>query len=172
MKITRVETLLPRIAHLDRFGGQGAGPAAFGGGLYHFEPEWNEVHPTVSQCVLVRIETDDGVHGWGECQAPIVPEATRAIIDQLLGPMILGADPHAVNTIWERMYRSMAGRGQTTGFMLDAMAGIDIALWDIKGKVAGLPVYRLLGTVPHAAAAVFIRSARRHPRSASQACSR
>ena len=145
MKITRVETLLPRISHLDRFGGQGAGPATFGNGLYHFEPEWNEVHPTVSQCVLVRIETDAGVHGWGECQAPIVPEATRAIIDHLLGPMILGADPHAVDALWERMYRSMAGRGQTTGFMLDAMAGIDIALWDIQGKAAGVPVCRLLG---------------------------
>ena len=65
MKITRVETLIPRLAHLDRFGGQGAGPAAFGNGLYHFEAEWNEVHPIVSQCVLVRIETRAG-HGVGK----------------------------------------------------------------------------------------------------------
>ena len=145
MKITQVETFIVRLPHLDRFGGQGAGPAAFGPGLYHFEPEWNEVHPTVSQCVLVCVHTNDGVHGWGECQAPIAPEATRAIIDQLLGPMILGADPQAVNAIWQRMYRSMAGRGQLTGFMLDAMAGIDIALWDIKGKAAGVSVCQLLG---------------------------
>lgn len=145
MKITRVETLIVRIDLLDRFGGQGAGPAALAGGLYHFEKEWNEVHPTVSQCVLVRVETDAGLHGWGECQAPIAPEATREIIDQLLGPMVLGSDPHAVNQLWNRMYRSMAGRGQVTGFMLDAMAGIDIALWDIKGKAANLPVSHLLG---------------------------
>lgn len=130
---------------LDRFGSQHTDPAALAGGLYHFEKEWNEVHPTVSQCVLVYIETDEGLHGWGECQAPIAPEATREIIDQLLGPMILSADPHAVNFLWNRMYRSMAGRGQITGFMLDAMAGIDIALWDIKGKAAGVPVFRLLG---------------------------
>src|SRR5690349_18225484 len=123
MKITKIETLIVRIPMLDRFGGQASGPATLAGGLYHFEKEWNEVHPTVSQCVLVRIETDEGIHGWGECQAPIAPEATREIIDQLLGPMILGADPHAVNFIWNKMYRSMAGRGQTTGFMLDAMAG-------------------------------------------------
>ena len=140
MKITKVETVLVRIPMLDRFGGQKSGPEALAGGLYHFEKEWNEVHPLVSQCVLVCVETDAGLHGWGECQAPIAPEATREIIDQLLGPMILGADPHAVNSIWERMYRSMAGRGQITGFMLDAMAGIDIALWDIKAKLAGLRV--------------------------------
>ena len=111
MKITKVETLIVRIPMLDRFGGQKSGPATLAGGLYHFEKEWNEVHPTVSQCVLVRIETDDGIHGWGECQAPIVPETARAIIDQLLGPMILGVDPHATNFIWNKMYRSMAGRG-------------------------------------------------------------
>jgi L-alanine-DL-glutamate epimerase-like enolase superfamily enzyme len=145
MKIARLESLIVRIPMLDRFGGQGSGPACFGEGRYHFEPEWNEVHPTVSQCVLVRVETDDGCEGWGECQSPIAPEATREIIDQLLGPMLLGADPHAVNFLWQRMYRSMAGRGQVTGFMLDAMAGIDIALWDIKGKAAGQPVFRLLG---------------------------
>lgn len=145
MKITRVETLLVRIDLLDRFGGQASGPAIFDRGLYHFEKEWNDVHPTVSQCVLVRIETDAGIHGWGECQAPIAPEATRSIIDQLLAPMIVGSDPHAVNALWKRMYRSMAGRGHLTGFMLDAIAGVDIALWDIKGKAAGLPVSHLLG---------------------------
>jgi L-alanine-DL-glutamate epimerase-like enolase superfamily enzyme len=145
VKITKVETHIVRIPMLDRFGGQNAGPAKLKGDLYHFEKEWNEVHPTVSQCVLVRIETDNGLHGWGECQAPIAPEVAREVIDQLLGPMILGADPHAVNFIWNRIYRSMAGRGQITGFMLDAMAGIDIALWDIKGKDAGVPVSQLLG---------------------------
>ena len=68
MKITRVETILVRINLLDRFGGQGAGPAVLAGGLYHFEQEWNEVHPTVSQCVLVRVEIDSGLHGWGSAR--------------------------------------------------------------------------------------------------------
>lgn len=145
MKITKVEALVVKISSLDRFGGQAQPPALLPGSAYHFEKEWNEVHPTLSQCVLVYVETDEGLYGWGECQAPIAPEATRQIIDQLLGPMMLGCDPHAVNFLWNRMYRSMAGRGQITGFMLDAMAGIDIALWDIKGKAAGLPVFRLLG---------------------------
>jgi L-alanine-DL-glutamate epimerase-like enolase superfamily enzyme len=145
MKISSIEAFIVRIPMLDRFGGQGANPKSLSGGLYHFENEWNEVHPTVSQCVLVRVETDAGIEGWGECQAPIVPEAARDIVDQLLRPMLIGADPDAVNLHWNRMYRSMAGRGQITGFMLDAMAGIDMALWDIKGKAAGLPVCRLLG---------------------------
>lgn len=145
MKITKVDGLVVKMPYHDRFGGQSRPPEALAGGEYFFESEWKVVHPTIFQAVLVYIETDEGSYGWGECQAPIAPEATCEIISQLLKPMILGSDPRAVNALWDRMYSSMAGRGHITGFMLDAMAGIDIALWDIKGKAAGEPVYRLLG---------------------------
>ena len=59
--------------------------------------------------------------------------------------MLLGSDPRHTDVLWERMYKSMHVRGQTAGFMLDAISGVDIALWDLKGKAAGEPVCVMLG---------------------------
>lgn len=145
MKITRVETFVVKIPHHDRFGGQVAPPKTFPGSGYYFEEEWNEAYADQIQSLLIRVETDDGLHGWGESQAPIVPEAARDLIDRLLGPMLVGSDPRQTNVLWERMYKSMHVRGQITGFMLDAISGLDAALWDLKGKAAGEPVSGLLG---------------------------
>jgi L-alanine-DL-glutamate epimerase-like enolase superfamily enzyme len=145
VKITRVETFVVKIPHHDRFGGQTEPPRTFPGSEYYFEKEWNEAYADKVQSLLVRVETDEGLHGWGEGQAPVVPEAARELIDRLLGPMLVGSDPRETNVLWERMYRSMHVRGQVTGFMLDAISGLDVALWDLKGKAAGEPVCRLLG---------------------------
>ena len=95
--------------------------------------------------MLVKIIDDDGVVGWGEALAPAAPEATAAIIDRLLRPLLLGADPLAVDVLWSSLYDSMRERGHTTGFMLDAIAGVDIALWDLRGQRLGQPVAALLG---------------------------
>lgn len=102
-------------------------------------------YPDGAQTTLVRITTDDGLVGWGEAHAPLAPEVTKSIIDHLLGPLLIGSDPRAVEVLWERMYTSMRIRGHRTGFMMEAMSGIDIALWDLCGKAQGLPVYLLLG---------------------------
>ena len=92
------------------------------------------------ETLLIRIETDEGLYGWGESQAPVGPEVVKNIIDRLLVPLILGSDPRQTGVLWERMYHSMYVRGQITGFMLDAISGVDMALWDIKGKAAGASV--------------------------------
>jgi L-alanine-DL-glutamate epimerase-like enolase superfamily enzyme len=144
MKITGVTTRVAKMQLHDRFGGQSAPPATFPGSDYYFESQWSEVYSRNVQSLLVHIETDTGLHGWGESQAPIVPEVAQTIIDRLLGPMLIGRDPLETDRLFELMYKSMSVRGHTTGFMLDAIAGIDIALWDIKGKAAGQPVSRLL----------------------------
>jgi len=107
------------------------------------------------ETTLVRITTDDGIVGYGEAHAPIAPQVTATIINTLLAPLLLGENPLAIDRLWEKMYASMRIRGHHTGFMSEAMAGIDIALWDIAGKVAGLPVHLLMGGDYHERVRVY-----------------
>jgi L-alanine-DL-glutamate epimerase-like enolase superfamily enzyme len=102
-------------------------------------------YPGCVQTVLVRITSDEGLVGYGEAHAPLAPEVALAIIEHLLGPAILGEDPRAVDMLWEKMYSSMRIRGHRTGFMMEALSGIDIALWDLFARSVNLPLYRLLG---------------------------
>jgi L-alanine-DL-glutamate epimerase-like enolase superfamily enzyme len=97
------------------------------------------------ETTLVRVTTDEGIVGYGESHAPIAPEVSAAIITHLLAPLLLGENPLATDRLWEKMYASMRIRGHHTGFMSEAMAGIDIALWDIAGKATGLPIHLLMG---------------------------
>jgi D-galactarolactone cycloisomerase len=100
--------------------------------------------PTLD-CVLVRVETEDGCVGWGEAKAPVGALATARIIQDLLAPLLVGHNPLEVRLQWERMYSAMRVRGHSTGFWLEAIAGVDIALWDLAGHLLDQPVYVLLG---------------------------
>jgi L-alanine-DL-glutamate epimerase-like enolase superfamily enzyme len=102
-------------------------------------------YPPQAQSCLVRVTAEDGTVGWGEGHAPLGPRATVAVVQDVLAPVLLGADPLAVEMLWERMYGSMRLRGHVAGYQLEAIAGVDIALWDLAGKLVGLPAYRLLG---------------------------
>jgi len=95
--------------------------------------------------VIVRIETDTDHVGWGEAKAPVAPQVTAKIIELLLADIVLGADPREVLVLWERMYAGMRVRGHRAGFYVEAIAGVDIALWDLAGQAAGAPVHTLLG---------------------------
>jgi len=99
--------------------------------------------PTNLAACLVRIDTDDGITGWG-FTAITEEEVIAAAINHVAGPALIGADPLATEKTWDQLYWLMAPRGQT-GYALHAIAAIDIALWDIKGKALGQPVWRLLG---------------------------
>src|SRR3712207_5936116 len=101
--------------------------------------------PPRSQSCLVKVTADDGTVGWGEGHAPLGPRATAAVVVDVLAPLLVGKDPLAVEMLWERMYGSMRLRGHVAGYQLEAIAGVDIALWDLAGKLLDLPVYRLLG---------------------------
>ena len=102
-------------------------------------------YPPQAQSCLVRITADDGTVGWGEAHAPLGPRATKAVVEDVLAPLLLGGDPLAIEHHWARMYGSMRLRGHVAGFQLEAIAGVDIALWDLAGKLLDVPVYRLLG---------------------------
>lgn len=102
-------------------------------------------YPPRAQTCLVKITADDGTVGWGESHAPLGPRVTRTIITDVLAPLLLGRDPLAIEHLWERMYGAMRLRGHVAGYYLEAISGVDIALWDLAGKLLDLPVYRLLG---------------------------
>jgi L-alanine-DL-glutamate epimerase-like enolase superfamily enzyme len=94
--------------------------------------------------LLVRVDTDAGVTGWGEAFGHRIFPATRAAIDTLLGPLCVGRDPSRIAALRDDLERVLHGLGRG-GPVMYALSGIDIALWDIAGKIAGLPLYRLLG---------------------------
>src|SRR6516162_8724763 len=92
--------------------------------------------------LLVEIETDERVVGIGE--AGIGGGATPNVIDKVLRPMLIGEDPLLIERLWQKMFARTRQFGRR-GVVINAISGIDIALWDIAGKVARLPLYRLLG---------------------------
>lgn len=94
---------------------------------------------------LVEILADDGTAGYGECFG--IPDARYSAyyIEEYFSPMLLGKDPLDIENLWEMMLYSASGIGNTAGPMMEALSGIDIALWDLKGKKLGKPVHSLLG---------------------------
>ncbi|OED50415.1 mandelate racemase [Rhodobacteraceae bacterium (ex Bugula neritina AB1)] len=94
---------------------------------------------------LVEVETDDGITGWGECfGAGNIALANKGIVEQVIQPMVLGMDPLDRDVIWHKVYNLMRDHGQK-GMPLQSLSGVDIALWDIAGKVAGLPLHKMIG---------------------------
>jgi L-alanine-DL-glutamate epimerase-like enolase superfamily enzyme len=102
-------------------------------------------YPRGYQTMLVQVFTDAGITGIGESHAPLAPQVAKAIVEHVLAPALVGQDPRAIDVLWEKMFSTMRLRGHSTGFMTEAISGIDIALWDILGKAVDLPVYMLLG---------------------------
>jgi D-galactarolactone cycloisomerase len=104
-----------------------------------------------SQCVfpernsmLVRIETDTGLVGWGEGGQYGPPEPVATCIDAVIGPGILGLDPRQPQRIWEQVYAATRDFGQK-GSYIEALSAVDIALWDIMGQSFSVPIHCLLG---------------------------
>jgi len=92
--------------------------------------------------VIVEIFTDDGHVGIGN--AALAPQITKQVIDLYLKPILIGADPWDIEILWQHMYRHTMAFGRK-GIGMTAISAVDIALWDILGKSAKQPVYRLLG---------------------------
>jgi galactonate dehydratase len=99
---------------------------------YRVAPRW----------MFLKIDTDAGISGWGE---PVLEGRARTVETavQEYAETLIGQDPGRINDLWQTMYRSHFYRGGA--ILMSAMAGIDQALWDIKGKALGVPVYELLG---------------------------
>jgi len=107
------------------------------------------IYPTVDRSVLVKITADDGTVGWGETYGIVAPQAVIAIVADVFAPLLIGREPVEIPAIWDELYSLMRVRGHWSGFFTDALAAIDIALWDLAGKRAGQPVVQMLGGARH-----------------------
>ncbi len=113
--------------------------------------------------VIVRVTTDEGIEGVGEAACfggP--PETTKYVIENELQPLYVGEDPTNIERLWKKAFDRTRQHGRG-GIIMPCMSGIDIALWDILGKKAGLPVYKLLGGYsdtlePYASSGFYTRS--------------
>ncbi len=100
---------------------------------------------TRRQHLLVEIICDNGLTGWGECLGPV--RANAAVV-QTYAETLIGTDPLETEILWQRLYHGIRDQGQR-GLAVTALSGVDIALWDIKGRHFGVPVSTLLGGRVH-----------------------
>jgi len=103
------------------------------------------LYPTVDRSVIVEVELDDGRIGWGETYGIVAPNVIGEIVSDVFAPILAGREPVNVPALWQELYDLMRVRGHWSGFYTDALAAVDIALWDVCAKVAGCRVVDLLG---------------------------
>jgi len=130
MKIIRVSSVVYR-QHLK----SGPKPKFAGEGRDAFET------------LLIKVETDEGVTGWGEAFPHRVWPAIRPLVDSLIAPGCIGADPTDIPKLMKKLIYHVHGVGRA-GPAMYALSGLDTALWDILGKVKNQPIYKLLGGKP------------------------
>ena len=128
MKITRVSSVVYR----QQLKLSGPKPKFAGEGRNSFET------------LLVKVETDSGITGWGEAFPHRVWPAIKSLIETLIAPVCIGAEATDISALMAKLFRHTYGVGRA-GPVMYALSGLDIALWDILGKAANLPIYKLLG---------------------------
>jgi len=145
MKIERADIYVLKLDRHYRVGGHSDAPNRMPGSDYYFERQWAQAYSRNTESCLLKLTATCGLTGWGEAQAPLSPETPASILVRLLVPALLGQPALATEAIYDRLYEMMLVRGQNGGFYLDALAAVDIALWDLKGKAWQVPICHALG---------------------------
>ncbi len=155
MKISKVEAFavkLPRDYGKTEGRAGSAQRLESGDGTYRWSAHYPALYSTEFETCLVRVTLNDGHVGWGEAQAPLAPEVAAQIVKSLLSVAIEGESfeptQECIAKLWQRMYSTMRVRGQNGGFMLDAIAGVDLALWHLAAQMQGEPLRNLLAPSP------------------------
>ncbi len=105
---------------------------------------WSLYLTSIRQALLVEVLTDDGLVGWGESGSGTLPPSGKAFVEEVLRPAALGEDPFNLQRIKQKA-RTMIDRAAWGGLAVQALSGLEIALWDLMGKAVGRPVSQLLG---------------------------
>ncbi|OLQ87917.1 mandelate racemase [Vibrio panuliri] len=109
---------------------------------FYFSQGWVEKRSSL----IIEIVTDNGISGWGEalCHGLQAPQIAAAFIENVFRPILINRNPFDVEVLWEEMYNITRPYGQG-GSAVNAISGVDIALWDIIGKSVNQPIHRLIG---------------------------
>ena len=145
MKITAVDIYMYKYDQHYKLTGSSETPGLIAGTDYFFEPHWRQAYSRRAESCLIRVSTDSGLAGWGEAQAPLLPETPGSIIRHLAGPYLLGQNPLERVRLVDELYHMNHVRGHGTGFMVDAIAAVDLALWDLAGHHHSASVAELCG---------------------------
>jgi L-alanine-DL-glutamate epimerase-like enolase superfamily enzyme len=145
MRVESVEVLTVKVSTVHRPGAHGGYPLTVGGSRYLIEPSWRHLYSLEFQTCFVKLTTDTGLVGWGEAQAPIAAEVTAAIASNVLSHIVLGENPAETERLFARMYHGQNVRGHHTGYYMDAVAAVDMALWDLKARAYNAPLFEVLG---------------------------
>ena len=128
---------------------------------FEFKQGWQTVYARYIETPMVKVTLSDGTVGWGEANSGIGPEIVCMIVNDLLAQIINGQEFESPAALWDFQYDTQRGRGYSSGYWLDALAAIDIAVWDAIGKREQSPVAALLAPDPRARFDVYLSGIRR-----------
>ena len=117
-------------------------------GEYYIDDGSNtSIYSKSHETTVVKIETDTGIIGWGEAQSPVSPNTSATIIKDIVTPLTIGKNIFDVEAIWHKNYTAKRERGHYTGFYIDAICGVDIAIWDAIGKALNMSTAQAMGGI-------------------------
>jgi galactonate dehydratase len=128
---------------------------------FEFKKGWQTVYAAYVETPLVKVTLSDGTIGWGEANCGIAPEVVCILVDNVIEQMVAGQEFSHPGALWDFLYDSQRGRGYSSGYWLDALAALDIAVWDAIGKREGAPVAALIDPKPRTDIPVYLSGVRR-----------
>ena len=140
---------------------QNESPSAVTLSRFEFKSGWQTVYANMVETPLVRVELSDGHIGWGESNTPIAPEIVCVMIDAAIAEMVIGREFANPTALWDFVYDSQRGRGVNSGYWMDALAALDIAIWDALGKRNDIPVAAMLDSKFRSNIPVYLSGLRR-----------
>ncbi len=130
-------------------------------GRFEFHPGWQTVYATAVEAAVTKVTLANGSIGWGEPNLPIGPEVYCLLLDSVIQEMVVGRGFGHPLELWDFLYNAQRGRGYHSGYWLDALAGLDIAVWDAIGKREDTPVAHMLDREVRSELPVYLSGIRR-----------